>query len=87
MLSNGDAQGAADLKPVLQVADLRLVNAQNPNPNPSNERYRILLSDGVHLQQGMLATQKNELIRTNSLQKGSIVQLTQFVCNVIQGRT
>ncbi|GFZ08627.1 replication factor-A protein 1-like protein [Actinidia rufa] len=85
MLSNGDAQGAADLKPVLQVADLRLVNAQNSNP--SNERYRILLSDGVHLQQGMLATQKNELIRTNSLQKGSIVQLTQFVCNVIQGRT
>ncbi|GFZ16330.1 replication factor-A protein 1-like protein [Actinidia rufa] len=87
MLSNGDAQGAADLKPVLQVADLRLVNAQNPNPNPSNERYRILLSDGVHLQQGMLATQKNDLIRTHSLQKGSIVQLTQFVCNVIQGRT
>ncbi|XAR70718.1 hypothetical protein NMG60_11027679 [Bertholletia excelsa] len=80
-LSSGDPQ-AADEKPVLQVADLRLVNTQNQ----TNERYRILLSDGVHLQQGMLATQKNELVRSQSLQKGSIVQLTQFVCNVIQGR-
>ncbi|XP_052210578.1 replication protein A 70 kDa DNA-binding subunit A-like [Diospyros lotus] len=81
MLSSGDGQ-AGDVKPVLQVADLRLVNTQNQ----TNERYRILLSDGVHLQQGMLATQKNELVRSHALQKGSIVQLTQFVCNVIQGR-
>ncbi|CAL5359421.1 hypothetical protein CsSME_00049574 [Camellia sinensis var. sinensis] len=81
MLTSGE-QGS-DVKPVLQVADLRLVNTQNQ----SNERYRILLSDGSHLQQGMLATQKNDLVRSQSLQKGSIVQLTQFVCNVIQGRT
>ncbi|KAF7126680.1 hypothetical protein RHSIM_Rhsim11G0025400 [Rhododendron simsii] len=82
MLSSGDA-AAADVKPVLQVADLRLVNTQSQN----SERYRVLLSDGIHLQQGMLATQKNDLIRTHSLQKGSIVQLSQFICNDIQGRT
>ncbi|KAH7834500.1 hypothetical protein Vadar_016684 [Vaccinium darrowii] len=84
MLSSGDAQ-VADLKPVVQVVDLRLVNTQNQNQQ--NERYRVLLSDGVHLQQGMLATQKNELVHTQALQKGSIVQLSQFVCNLIQGRT
>ncbi|KAL0329866.1 UNVERIFIED_CONTAM: Replication protein A DNA-binding subunit A [Sesamum radiatum] len=82
MLSSGDAQGT-DVKPVLQVADIRLVNTQNQN---NNERYRILLSDGVFTQQGMLATQRNDLVRSEKLQKGSIVQLTQFVCNLIQNR-
>ncbi|CAO2819718.1 unnamed protein product [Amaranthus hypochondriacus] len=80
-MCNGDH----DLKPVLQVADIRLVNTQNPSN--ATERYRLLLSDGVHLQQGMLATQRNELVKSGVLQKGSIVQLIQSVCNVIQGRT
>lgn len=83
LLSSGEAQGT-DVKPVLQVADIRLVSTQNQNNN--NERYRILLSDGEFTQQGMLATQRNELVRSEKLQKGSIVQLTQFVCNLIQNR-
>ncbi|XP_077244745.1 replication protein A 70 kDa DNA-binding subunit A-like [Tasmannia lanceolata] len=79
MVCNGDA----DLKPVLQVFDIRLVNtAQNTN----NERYRMVLSDGMHLQQAMLATQLNHIIKSGKLQKGSIVQLTEFICNVIQNR-
>ncbi|XP_042506103.1 replication protein A 70 kDa DNA-binding subunit E-like [Macadamia integrifolia] len=82
MLCNGEAQ-ETDLKPVLQVTDIRLVNTQQQS---TNERYRILLSDGSHLQQGMLATQMNFLVKSGKLQKGSIVRLTQFVCNVIQGR-
>ncbi|XP_057519030.1 replication protein A 70 kDa DNA-binding subunit A-like [Amaranthus tricolor] len=80
-ICNGDN----DLKPVLQVADIRLVNTQNPSS--ATERYRLLLSDGLHLQQGMLATQRNELVKSGVLQKGSIVRLLQSVCNVIQGRT
>ncbi|CBI37456.3 unnamed protein product, partial [Vitis vinifera] len=83
MLCSGDAQGS-DVKPVLQVADIRLVNTQQQSN--SNERFRILLSDGCHLQQGMLATQRNELVKSGRLQKGSVVQLTQFVCNVIKDR-
>ncbi|CAI9771632.1 unnamed protein product [Fraxinus pennsylvanica] len=83
MLARGEVQ-ATEIKPVLQVSDIRLVNTQNQNSN--NERYRILLSDGSFLQQAMLATQKNELVQTDKLLKGSIVQLTEFVCNVIQTR-
>ncbi|KAG5524408.1 hypothetical protein RHGRI_031156 [Rhododendron griersonianum] len=82
MLSSGDAV-AADVKPVLQVADVKLVNTKSIG----NERYRILLSDGVHLHQGMLVTKKNDLVRSQRLQKGSIVQLSQFVCNVLEGRS
>ncbi|OIT05373.1 PREDICTED: replication protein A 70 kDa DNA-binding subunit A-like isoform X1 [Nicotiana attenuata] len=83
ILTNGEAH-SEDFKPVLQITDIRLVNTQNQNNN--NERYRILLSDGEFLQQGMLATQKNDLIRSQQIQKGSIIQMNQFVCNNIQNR-
>ncbi|XP_054791912.1 LOW QUALITY PROTEIN: replication protein A 70 kDa DNA-binding subunit A-like [Prosopis cineraria] len=72
-----------DLKPVLQVIDLKLVQSQQHN---NTERYRLVLSDGSHYQQGMLATQKNELVHAGRLQKGSVVKLTQFICNVVQSR-
>lgn len=85
-LSSGEWNQNPDLKPVLQVLDVRKVNAQNPSGSTATDRYRLLLSDGTHSQQGMLATQRNELVLSNRLQKGSIVQLTQFVCNVIQNR-
>ncbi|KAL3613777.1 hypothetical protein CASFOL_041851 [Castilleja foliolosa] len=79
MLSSGDG---TDLKPVVQIAEIRLVNTSNQN----NERYRVLISDGVFMQQGMLATQHNDLVRSEKLQKGSVIQLKQFVCNLIQNR-
>ncbi|GAB4857933.1 hypothetical protein Ancab_015838 [Ancistrocladus abbreviatus] len=80
-ICNGDQ----DFQPLLQVTDIRLVSTSNPNAN-STERYRLLLSDGTHSQQGMLATQRNELVRSGKLQKGSVVLLLQFVPNVIQQR-
>lgn len=84
MLSSGEATNT-EVKPVLQVVDIRAVNTSN-HQNNSNERFRLLLSDGSYLQQGMLATQRNDLVRSERLQKGSVVQLTQFVCNIIQQR-
>lgn len=72
-----------ELQPVLQVIDLKLVQSQQ---NSSTERYRLVLSDGSYYQQGMLATQKNELVHSGRLQKGSIVKLHQFICNDVQNR-
>jgi replication factor A1 len=71
------------LEPVLQVFDLKPVQSQQ---NSATERYRLVLSDGLHYQQGMLATQKNELVHSGRLQKGSIVKLSQFICNDVQNR-
>ncbi|XP_074571966.1 replication protein A 70 kDa DNA-binding subunit A-like [Curcuma longa] len=80
-VSEGRAEEGA--KPVVQVWDLRLVNTQQN----TTERYRMLLSDGAHIQQAMLATQMNGLVKSGTLQKYSIVQLNEFICNVIQNRT
>lgn len=74
--------GAEVAKPVLQVNDVRLVHTAQS----TTERYRMILSDGDHVQQAMLATQMNCIVKEGRLQKGSIVQLNEFICNVIQGR-
>ncbi|XP_022738094.1 replication protein A 70 kDa DNA-binding subunit A-like [Durio zibethinus] len=82
-----------DLKPVLQVIELKEVQTTSKNPQQQHqqepkksERFRLLLSDGSLTQQGMLATNKNELVKSSMLQVGSVVQLTQYICNVIQDR-
>eukprot|EP01018_Ginkgo_biloba_P018078 Gb_20429 [translate_table: standard] len=77
-LNNGDV----DLRPVVQVLEIKqIATAQS-----KQERYRMVLSDGSHLQQAMLATQLNELVRAGQLQKGSVVQLTEYICNTVQNR-
>ena len=88
LLTSGEWQ-KMDLKPVLQLMDLRMVQTQNTTGGGANnkgDKYRVLLSDGSFHQQGMLATQLNELVTSQKMQKGSIVQLNQFVCNTIRGR-
>jgi len=72
-----------ELHSVLQVIDLKQCQSQQ---NSATERYRLILSDGLHHQQGMLATQKNELVHNGRLQEGSIVKLAQFICNDVQNR-
>lgn len=72
-----------EFQPVLQVIDLKLVQSSQ---NTTTERYRAVLSDGEFYEQGMLATQKNDLIHSGRLQKGSIVKLLQFVTNDVQRR-
>lgn len=74
---------AEAFQPVVQVIDLKLVNTAQQS---GSERYRLLLSDGTHYQQGMLGTQLNELVKSGKLQKGSIVRLRQYVCNPVQER-
>lgn len=70
-------------QPIVQVFELKLVNTSQQS---GNERYRLLLSDGTHFQQGMLGTQLNGLVKSGKLQKGSVVHLKQYVCNPVQDR-
>ncbi|XP_059441764.1 replication protein A 70 kDa DNA-binding subunit E-like [Corylus avellana] len=84
MMCRGELK-AEEVKPVLQVIDVKQVSTQ-AQQHSNTERFRVVLSDGSHHQQGMLATQMNALVKDGRLQKGSVVQLTQFVCNVVQNR-
>ncbi|CAN0323644.1 unnamed protein product, partial [Hapterophycus canaliculatus] len=51
-----------------------------------NERWRLVLSDGKHFVQSMLATQQNEMITSHELQEMCIVTLTDYIVNVVQNK-
>ena len=68
------------LTPVLQVVEVK------PLGSETNRRFRLVVSDGSHFLQGMLATQLNELVENGTIGTGSIVQVTDYMCNTIQNR-
>ncbi|CAN8268437.1 unnamed protein product [Cochlearia groenlandica] len=75
--------GDVNLKPMLQVLDIKLIAK---NQERSQERYRLLLSDGSSAQTAMLAVQLNDRVRSSQVQKGSIVQLIDYICSDVKGR-
>ncbi|KAL6619660.1 hypothetical protein ACP70R_034799 [Stipagrostis hirtigluma subsp. patula] len=72
------------LRPVLQVAEVARVAGGSTAAGA--ERYRILLSDGVHSQQGFLASSLNHLVSGGALRRGTVVRLLDYICSFVQGR-
>ena len=83
-MCNLEGSKPEDWNPVVQVTDMRVVNAAGGQPG--SERYRVRISDGVYCQQGMLASQLNHLVSHGNLQRGSLIRLLDIVCTPVQGR-
>ncbi|GMH90990.1 hypothetical protein TrST_g6866 [Triparma strigata] len=73
---------------------MQKIDVQNPNVQVINikkvgtqDRYRVILSDGTHYIQGMLATQLNQLVADNQLVENAIICLKEFITNVVQDKT
>ena len=47
---------------------------------------RLVLSDGEHYQQAMLATQLNDTIDMDNFKPNTLVRLDEVICNVVQDR-
>lgn len=45
----------------------------------TQDRYRVILSDGTHYIQGMLATQLNSLVTDGQLMENTIICLNEFI--------
>lgn len=71
--------GDLNLKPVVQVLDVRLISA-------AQERYQMLVSDGAATQEALLAMQLSGLVKVGKVKKGSVIQLLEYISNVVQGR-
>ena len=69
--------------PLLQVIDIRPIKS---GTGTSQQRYRLILSDGDAYQQAMLATQKNDLVTDGKLKQNAIVRLSEFICTGVQNR-
>ena len=69
------------LNPVLQVTAIKCLN-----PGTGQARHRLVLSDGQHTVQGMLATQHNIKVTSGELKDFDIIRLTEYICNSVQNR-
>lgn len=65
---------AGDSKPILQVLNVKQVGG--------GERFRVIVSDGVHYAQGMLATQLNHLVK--SMPELCLIQVHRALVNQVQ---
>lgn len=50
------------------------------------DRYRVVMSDGQHYVQGMLASQLNYLAETQALQINCLLEVTDFMTNSVGGK-
>ncbi|KAL7283639.1 hypothetical protein ACG7TL_003075 [Trametes sanguinea] len=71
-------------QPVIQFLSFKRVP---PSGGASTvDRYRVIVSDGEHFQQSMLATQLNHLVEEEQVLKHSIAVIEKFTCNLVQGK-
>ncbi|CAO2047309.1 unnamed protein product [Urochloa humidicola] len=75
--------GDTNLKPVVQVIDLRSI-AVSGTPG-SGPRFRAILSDGVAATQALFASQLCDLARSGILRRGAVVQLLEYIINNVRG--
>ena len=74
-----------DSSPTVQFLSIKKVSAGITTGNSSStDRFRIIVSDGVHFVQAMLATQLNHLVEEAVISKNTVAKLEKITCNVIQ---
>ncbi|KAI6005784.1 hypothetical protein EDD15DRAFT_2384466 [Pisolithus albus] len=66
----------------VQLVSIKKVTAVSAAA-PAIDRYRIIMSDGVHFIQAMLATQLNDLVSNEEIVKNSVVIIDKLTCNVL----
>ena len=71
---------------VVQVVRIIKLPASSDVVNRTT-RYRLVLSDGENLVQGLAAAQMNHLIETRMLAEHDVIRVKDYMANLIQSRT
>ena len=90
-LNSGDKDDESlwSSKPTLQFLSIKKVvasgttNSSNNQGTSSNDRYRIIISDGQYFLQAMLATQLNYLVEEDRIGKNTIASIETMSCQHI----
>ncbi|KAG1754337.1 hypothetical protein EDB19DRAFT_1892356 [Suillus lakei] len=69
----------------VQLLSIKKV-APTPSSTTATDRYRIIISDGVHFVQAMLATQLNDLVTNGDINKNTVVIIDKLACNFVQDK-
>ena len=87
-LNSGDKDDEVlwNSKPTLQFLSIKKVQpGSTPGAaNSPSDRYRIIISDGLHFLQAMLATQLNHLVEDERVGKNTIAVIENMSCQLIQ---
>ncbi|KAH7923565.1 replication factor-a protein [Leucogyrophana mollusca] len=70
----------------VQLLSIKKVTPTTNTAAPAVDRYRIIISDGVHFVQAMLATQLNDLVANNEIGKNTVVIIDKLTCNFVQDK-
>mmetsp|Transcript_30759 Transcript_30759/g.35880 ORF Transcript_30759/g.35880 Transcript_30759/m.35880 type:complete len:644 (+) Transcript_30759:225-2156(+) len=80
-----ESENNPSFNPIVQVLKVMPVN-NSSSSTEQKKRYRVILSDGKHHCQGMLATQHNMFVESGDLTDFSLVRITDSMKNLIQDR-
>mmetsp|Transcript_38141 Transcript_38141/g.44412 ORF Transcript_38141/g.44412 Transcript_38141/m.44412 type:complete len:652 (+) Transcript_38141:281-2236(+) len=80
LANSSNAETNPNFQPVVQILNVKRVGGG------SQERWRVVISDGEHFIQGMLATQINHFITSNEIQENSIIKINDNMTNLINNR-
>ncbi|KAK6519383.1 Replication factor A protein 1 [Arthrobotrys megalospora] len=69
--------------PIMQILLVKRIEPQGKNP----ERYRIVVSDGIHFTQGMIASQSNHFMADGKIDKGSIVKVKEYEAGKVKDKS
>ena len=72
-----------NMQPTVQLLSFKKIP---PTSGPSVDRYRVIVSDGEHFLQSMLATQMNYIVEEDQIGKGAIAVIEKFSVNLVQGK-
>ena len=70
----------------VQFLSIKQVTPQSSGNNSALDRFRIIISDGQHFLQAMLATQLNTLVQDNSIGRNTVAVIDKLTCNFVQGK-
>jgi replication factor A1 len=71
-----------NMQPTVQFLSIKKLPPAPSTPNL--DRHRLIISDGVHFVQAMLATQLNELVEKDILKKHTVAVVEKFTSNIVQ---
>ena len=77
-----DPHGLEGSSLILQVLSIKMI----PSSTTTTDRYRMILSDGEHFLQSMLATNLNHTVTDSQVVKHSVIRVDNFTFNVVQDR-
>ncbi|KAI8825732.1 uncharacterized protein EV422DRAFT_513990 [Fimicolochytrium jonesii] len=80
----GETQAAPTSYPEATVQILNIKQIQTPAGGSGGpDRWRLIISDGVHFMQAMLATQLNGYVTSQELKKYGVIKLKRYLCNTV----